>query len=74
MKKINKTQARKMFNQGIEVKIIPHKANPYSPWFDGANYKNNNSFITNFDELVNNITKYNCNSELGYYLAYYINA
>lgn len=73
MQKINKTQARKMFNEGIELTMIPHKANPYSPWFDGAKYKNNNSFV-DFDELVNNITKYNCNHELGYYLAYYINA
>lgn len=73
MQKLNKSQARKAFNNGLELKIIPHKANPYSTWFEGANYKNNNSFVS-FDELVNNITNYNCNSELGYYLAYYINA
>ena len=70
MEKINKAQARKMFIQGIEVKMIPHKANPYSPWFIGAKYDNTSD--KSFDELVNNITHYNCNSELGYYLAYYI--
>lgn len=74
MQKLNKSQARKAFNNGLELKIIPHKANPNSPWFSGANYKNNNSFVESFDELVNSITNYNCNSELGYYLAYYINA
>ena len=71
MKKINKTQARKAFNNGLEVTMVPHKANPYSPWFSGASY--NNASEKSFDELVNNITYYNCNSELGYYLAYYIN-
>ena len=72
MERLNKSQARKAFNQGIELTMIPHKANPCSPWFSGANYKNNNSFVEDFDKLVNSITNYNCNSELGYYLAYYI--
>lgn len=72
MKKINKTQARKAFNNGVNVTMLPHKASPYSPWFSGASYDNKND--KSFDDIVAAITFYNCNSELGYYLAYYINA
>ena len=71
MEKINKTQARKMFNQGINLQMIPNKCNPNSAWFEGA-YIFDNSDEDTFDTLVNKITRYNCNSELGYYLAYYV--
>lgn len=71
MRKINKAQARKMFNNGSTITMLPHKANPNSSWFKGAAFvKNNHS--GDFDKLVNEIEHYNCNYQLGYYLAYYV--
>ena len=69
MTKLNKAQARKLFNQGTTIQMIPHKASPYSPWFIGAKYSQKDG---EFDNLVNKVEHYNCNNELGYYLAYYV--
>ena len=70
-KKINKSQARKLFNQGVAIQMIPKKCNPDSAWFENA-YIFTSHDEENFDTLVNQIERYNCNYELGYYLAYYI--
>lgn len=71
MRKINKAQARKLFNKDKAVMMIPHKANPESNWFRGTTFVKN-KHNGDFDELVNQIERYNCNYQLGYYLAYYV--
>lgn len=75
-KRISKAKARKLFAEGEEIRIAPCKVNieileklnnPFSFYFDI-----NNKSEGTFDTLVNMCTAYNCNYELGYYLAYYI--
>ena len=75
-KRISKVAARKLFADGKEIRIAPCKVNieileklnnPFNFYFDISN-KNEGTF----DTLVNMCTAYNCNFQLGYYLAYYI--
>ena len=49
--------------------ILPCKANPRSPWFDGV------AKVTltaeNFKKFIGEFEYYNCNAELGRYAAFY---
>jgi hypothetical protein len=72
MKKINKPTARKLYNSGADVVMIPCKCRPGGAWLTGATV-NKNSTSRSFDDLVNEFVYYNCNYyELGYYPAFYI--
>lgn len=80
-KKINKPTARKMYNSGYDIMLLPCKVNAFIV-FD----KNYRGFVqpvtfniktctynTNrFDRSVNDYEYYNCNSEMGYYSHYYV--
>ena len=70
--RINKKQARNIFNNGGNVAITPWKLNPEnnycSPFTLNKNFTNFNSF----DSACNYIEYYNCNNETGKYLAFYI--
>ena len=70
--RINKREARKLYNLGRTITILPCKANPNSPWFSNSTVSKE-SADKNFDALVNEFTFYNCNtSELGHRPAFYI--
>ena len=72
LKRINKKQARSLYNNGIDIMIIPNKCSPNNLWFIGIWY-NVNISGSDFDKLVNEFEYYNCNyAELGKYAAYYI--
>lgn len=66
--KIDKRTARKLYNTGVEVLIIPCKCNPHGAWITGITLINNER---PFDALVNEFEYYNCCYELGYYPAFY---
>ena len=79
-KKVTKPTARKLFNRGVEVYLLPSKVNAFIV-FD----KNYEGFIqpvvishkedggeNQFDRTVNEFEYHNCNSEMGYYAHYYI--
>ena len=79
-KKVTKPTARKLFNSGTPVYLLPSKVNAFMV-FDN-NYK---GFIqpvvisykedrgeNQFDRTVNEFEYYNCNSEMGYYAHYFI--
>ena len=71
--RINKTKARNLFNQGIDIMIVPCNVAPdYSNmWIQP--YMINNQAGFSFDQLINNFEYYNCNdNETGLYTAYYI--
>lgn len=71
--RIDKRQARKIYNGGGSVVILPHRANPHSIWFDGADFSKENTGNKDFDGLVSEFTYYNCNTaELGRYPAFYV--
>ena len=70
MVKITKALARKMYNNGEEIMIIPNKVRP-----DGmlAHWTTKPADDPNadFDKLCNVIFYYNCSPETGMKLAYY---
>lgn len=67
--RIDKRQARKIYENNGELYMIPHKMNPENSW--GLLLGPVNTFYP-FDGMVNGATFYNCNNETGNYLAFYI--
>lgn len=85
--RINKTQARKAYNAGKDVYMVPCKMRLFNPWqvpyiaskenrFKPIASDGFNTIIPRndeFDTIVNCFSYYNCNyNELGKYPAYYI--
>ena len=72
--RIDKRKARKMYNAGQEVGIIPCKCNPASIWFNGFTMINDPSQeeTRDFDSYVNEFEYFNCNAEMGRYAAFYL--
>ena len=69
MVKITKALARKMYNEGKEVMIIPNKVRPNSIL---ANWtRKPDTEDSDFDKLCNAIFYYNCSPETGMNLAFY---
>lgn len=69
--RINKSEARKLYNLGKPIMILPCNANPNSPWFSNSMISKESG--RDFDALVNEFTYYNCNtSKLGRYPAFYV--
>lgn len=76
MRRINKRVARKLFEQGVVITVLPCKANPRSPWWHGLDWDKNYLISIgeepDFDKLYNAFVYYNCNYETGYYPAFYV--
>ena len=72
MVKIRKNTARKLFNEGHELIIIPCNCSPNGFWVKGFRICKTNLENSDFDRLINEFEYYNCNSELGRYTHYYI--
>ena len=70
MVKITKTLARKMYNNGEEVMIIPNKVRP-NGMLASWTTKPADDTDADFDKLCNAIFYYNCSPETGMNLAYY---
>ena len=71
--RISKLAARKEYNNGKEVLFIPCKIHPLNMYGLGI-WENKflNGQYDNFDELCNWFTWYNCDSERGKYIAFYL--
>ena len=69
-KKINKTQARKIFNNFGTIYLLPSNMSTESMW--GFPYGINQETELTFDGAVNAFRYYNCNNELGRYVHYFI--
>lgn len=68
MARINKAQARKIYNNGGSVTIVPCNLRP-GMW--GVDISNAGGYT--FDQVVNAFSYYNCTgSEVGRYPAFYI--
>lgn len=72
-KKIRKNTARKLFNEGKEIFLIPCKAK-LSMWIDFYKIQIDRYFSADrdFDKIVNFFEYYNCNPEMGAYAHFYI--
>ncbi len=76
LKRINKTIARKIYNNGGEVLFIPCLLNPLNNFYCLGIWENKDlqGQYDSFDNLVNHFEWYNCNNETGKYTAFYIKA
>ena len=72
MTKVNKAQARKAFNNGQFVHVVPNKANPNSMWFRDSMIVISKLRTPDFDAIIARFEYYNCNNQLGKRVAYYI--
>ena len=81
-KRINKPTARKMFNRGYTLYLLPCKVSdsvvtntPHDyDWLRPLEISlpTSNHEANQFDRTVNEFEYYNCNAELGYYAHYYV--
>lgn len=69
-KKVTKTTAKKLFEAGKNIYLIPCKACINSYWF--SPYRVNKDCENTFQSIVNSFEYYNCNNELGKYTAFYV--
>jgi len=86
MKKLTKTQVRKEFRKSLNKTVLLFTSNcspSNTTWFKGLEYKGveynpSNYSITykeldaHFDKFINEFAYYNCNSELGNRVHYYM--
>lgn len=72
--RINKTIAKQIYNLGFDVLFIPCKCNPTNNYFNMGIWENR--FLSgqygDFETLYDYFAWYNCNSETGNYIAFYI--
>lgn len=69
MMKITKGMARKLYNQGEEVMIVPNRIKTNSPLAAWITKPEDNS--VSFEQMCNAIHYYNCSPETGMALAFY---
>lgn len=67
-KRITKGVARKLFNKGHDVYVLPCNVRLDSIWVSPTLIPKE----YDFDKVINEYTYYNCNRELGTYCSYYI--
>lgn len=75
---VSKTMARKLFEQGMDILLVPCKVNPTNIWGIGVtlNKRADYASVTEnmadyFQYAVNTMLWYTCNSEFGYYVSFY---
>ena len=74
--------AKKLFDKGTLIRIVPHKINPNNVWGLYADIKKLESasiqvmdevrYCSDFDFIITNYSYYNCNYENGNYLHFYL--
>ena len=69
--KVDKRTARKEYDNGNTIYLLPSKAAPGSVWITPVAVSNKSN--RNFDTVINEYTYYNCNKETGLRVNYYIN-
>ena len=68
--KTNKTKAKRLFDMGVEIHLLPCKIRMGTMQFgDGCVISNKSG--QDFDQIVAEFKYYNCNSVTGRYPAYY---
>ena len=74
VRRVTKRVARRLYDKGIDVLFIPCKCNPERDVWGLSIWENKELWgqLDSFDAIVNAYTDYNCNYELGKYIAFYI--
>ena len=75
---VSKATARKLFEQGVDILIVPSNVNTTNKWGIGvtlskkADYKSIETTMADYFQYeVNSMNYYTCNKELGYYVSFY---
>ena len=76
------TTAKKLFEAGAKIRIVPNKMRPDNMWGFYADIKILNSariqemddvrYCNDFDFIVDNFKYYNCTNETGKYCSFYL--
>ena len=66
LKQVNKTLARKLFNEGMTVYILPSNMRVNNAWTRPLDI-NKEMYDMSFDKIVNSFEYYNCSNETGLY-------
>lgn len=69
--RVDKRVARKTFNAGGWVRLYPSRVCPSSVWVGSVDIRYKYS-CGNFDAIINEFEYYNCNSEVGNSVNYFI--
>lgn len=72
MKHINMTQARKLYNEGTSIYLLPSKAVPDSIWIFPVKISHDVQAQDDFDAKINAYHYYNCTAETGKRIHFYI--
>ena len=72
MKRVTMTQARKLYNKGNKVYLMPSKAVPGSIWILPTRISMSDHDPRTFDSEVNAYRYYNCTAETGKRVHFYI--
>lgn len=70
--RITKKQAATRYENNQNIYLLPCKMNPENMYQKPMQFNRMNSKHNNFDSIINSYEYYNCNYELGYYVAFYI--
>ena len=75
---VSKPMAKKLFEQGVDILIVPSNVNPMNVWGIGATLNKKadcksieTTMADYFQYEVNTMIYYTCNRELGYYVSFY---
>ena len=71
IQRINKKEARKMYNHGGDIIVSACNLNPESPFCIGSLWNINVGESADFDKMVNYFEVYNCDNYSGKYAAFY---
>lgn len=74
LERISKVKAKKLYNAGFDVLFIPYKLNPENNFYNLGIWENIylQGQQETFEKLYNNFSYYNCTSETGLYIAFYV--
>ena len=76
MRKITKAEAKKRYNKGEKIYLNPSKMRVNSFWWSAPSFTKRDEIERgndgDFEKLVNAFWYYNCNSEMGKVVHYYI--
>lgn len=74
LKQINKTEAKKLFEQGTQIYLQASNMHPFGVWQSVCPVRQKQLMsdeINTFDDLTNSYKWYNCDNERGRYVHYY---
>lgn len=72
MKRIAQKTAKRYWEKGETIVVVPCNMNPNSPWYSGCRYSKATSEEKDFEKLINAYEYYNCNLETGKYADCYV--